>query len=732
MSKSKYTNLVCVIIICLTILVTVLFILGGSLGVVAVSSGNVPENTAFSQKDLDSSWSETDATYISLGDTVEIDGGGAAYEAGIVYIASSGTYIISGEQADTQIMVSAQDCDVQLVFAGVDIGETDEPAIYVEDANHVYLTLEEGCENRISLAGELSDEAIAEDLDSVIYSKCSLTINGAGSLSVSAESVADSDSTTQKVHGIKSTDDLIITGGTIRVNASGNALAGKDSVRICGGTFDLTAGNDGIKSNNDSDEDKGYILITDGEFTIVSSGDGIQAQTDLTVEGGCFDITAGGGSDNASAVQSDSFEMSPDNRNVPSDMDMGKGGGAPDMSGEDGSNPPDMSGEDGNNSSDINSEDAFSDNVRGEMPGGGRGKQGMQKGDQAAGDMPKGDQTVDNLLDADGKMPEGEIDEDEEASWDTESETESCKGLKAGTSMTISGGTFHVDCADDALHSDGTLTISDGTLMIGSGDDGIHAEEALLVEGGEVTVTTSYEGIESNQITITDGEIDITSSDDGMNASGGSRLTGFGMDGSMQGELNASDISSDADTSDITGTLDNTKIPGTVDTNTESGSIPVLRITGGTIHVNAGGDGLDSNGNLIVEGGLIYVDGPTNSGNGSLDYGSENGGDCVIYGGTILALGASGMEEVFSDNSDQTWIHYDFTSDFGEGDELTITDAQGKVLFEYVVNKSGNCVIFSGLELVEGETYTLTVGDQTAEVVAGESTSSGENPDFRR
>lgn len=298
--------------------------------------------------------------------------------------------------------------------------------------------------------------------------------------------------------------------------------------------------------------------------------------------------------------------------------------------------------------------------------------------------------------------------------------------------MTISGGTFHVDCADDALHSDGTLTISDGTFMIGSGDDGIHAEEALLVEGGEVTITTSYEGIESNQITITDGEIDITSSDDGMNASGGSRLTGFGMDGSMQGELNDSDISSDADTSDITGTLDNTKIPGTVDTNTESGSIPVLRITGGTIHVNAGGDGLDSNGNLIVEGGLIYVDGPTNSGNGSLDYGSENGGDCVIYGGTILALGASGMEEVFSDNSDQTWIHYDFTSDFGEGDELKITDAQGEVLFEYVVNKSGNCVIFSGLELVEGETYTLTVGDQTAKVVAGESTSSGGNPDFRR
>lgn len=868
MSKSKYTNLVCVIIICLTIFVTVLFMFGGLTGVVAVSSGNVSENVYFSEKDLDSSWNERTATYITLGDTVEIDGAGAAYEGGMVYIASAGTYVLSGEQSDVQIVVSAQDADVQLVLNGVNIEEADEPAIYVEDASHVYLTLEEGSENTISVTGELSAETIAEDLDAVIYSKCSLTVNGSGSVTVlggdiqeeseteydagsekstetqtenTAEADTEEDSSTgaendsardientaeadtegvsdtevQKLHGIKSTDDLIITSGMIRVSTSGNALAGKDSVRICGGTFDLTAGNDGIKSNNDSDEDKGYILITDGEFTIVSAGDGIQAETELSIEGGNFDLTSGGGTDNAAAQEGDSFEMID-----PGDGEAafhGTGEGMPDG----GQDMPDMDG--GGDFSNMG--DEASGSGRGGMPGGGRGmgdmpgrdrieggdqtesgmleseqaESGMSDNEQAGGGAPENDQTEGSMPDNDqtegdmpksdkteggmpggewiegdgleGERPEGDLPDsnpdmgafpgadgewsesvpenmeglpdeadkdpltEESTDQETESETDSFKGLKSGTSILISGGTFDLNCADDALHSNGAIIISDGTFLIASGDDGVHADETLLVEGGEVTITSSYEGMEANRITITDGEIDITSSDDGINANGGTNNMGFDMGGMRKGGFGSQDLN-DSNTSDNTGGAaipdDTADISGGAEppddaagtSDASESSIPMLRITGGTIHINADGDGLDSNGDLIVEGGLICVDGPVNAGNGSLDYGSENGGDCVIYEGTILALGASGMEEVFSGSSEQTFIHYDFTSNFAEGDELAITDAQGEVLFEYTVNKSGNCVIFSSAELTEGETYAVTVGEQTGEAVAGTDTSS--------
>ena len=86
---------------------------------------------------------------------------------------------------------------------------------------------------------------------------------------------------------------------------------------------------------------------------------------------------------------------------------------------------------------------------------------------------------------------------------------------------------------------------------------------------------------------------------------------------------------------------------------TTDSSLPTLKISGGTLYVNADGDGLDSNGDLIVEGGNIIVDGPTNSGNGALDSGSENGGSIVCNGGTILAIGASGMAESFESNSTQ-------------------------------------------------------------------------------
>ncbi len=145
-------------------------------------------------------------------------------------------------------------------------------------------------------------------------------------------------------------------------------------------------------------------------------------------------------------------------------------------------------------------------------------------------------------------------------------------------------------------------------------------------------------------------------------------------------------------------------------------SLPVIRITGGTITVDAGGDGIDSNGNLYVEGGLVIVNGPTSGANGALDYGSENGGECLVTGGTVLAFGSSGMAETFGSDSTQCSFICNLSSSFDEGDTLTITAEDGTVLFEQEIKKKGSSVVFSSPDLKVGDTVTLTVGDETQEI----------------
>ena len=201
---------------------------------------------------------------------------------------------------------------------------------------------------------------------------------------------------------------------------------------------------------------------------------------------------------------------------------------------------------------------------------------------------------------------------------------ESAKALKAGVDVTVMTGTFNISSADESLHSKGSLTINGGTFGIASGDDGLHADASLTVNGGEITISQSYEGIESELITINNGTIHLTSSDDGFNAAGG------------------------ADSSAVNGR------PGQ-NPFAESGDNH-LYINGGYIFVDAGGDGLDSNGPFDMTGGTVIVNGPTNNGNGPLDYtGSFN-----ITGGYLLAVGSSGMAQAPSNTSTQYAVMYNF------------------------------------------------------------------------
>lgn len=338
--------------------------------------------------------------------------------------------------------------------------------------------------------------------------------------------------------------------------------------------------------------------------------------------------------------------------------------------------------------------------------------------------------------------------------WDFDNSTSdddsvSCKGLKAGKALVISGGSITIDAQDDALHTDGDMTISGGECILSTGDDGAHAELSLTVLDGKITVLTSNEGLEANQITLAGGDLDITASDDGINANGGSDGFGGGFGGSFgggHGGMGGSFGGRRNDTNNQGGDTtppdnnnmtppDNSNMQNPPDGNASSGNPPtmpgqdatdtttddttdkqpVLLITGGKITVNADGDGLDSNGNLRVEGGDITINGPSNGGNGAIDIGTENGGAGFISGGTLIALGTSSMAENFGSTSTQCAFLVTMNS-FGAGETISITDSQGNVLYTGVTVKSANSVVFSSADLTVGETYTVTIGSSSATV----------------
>ena len=140
-----------------------------------------------------------------------------------------------------------------------------------------------------------------------------------------------------------------------------------------------------------------------------------------------------------------------------------------------------------------------------------------------------------------------------------------------------------------------------------------------------------------------------------------------------------------------------------------------MEINGGYIHILAGGDGIDSNGDLTINGGEIYIDGPSDNGNSAIDYGDWS--DAYVNGGILVAIGSSGMAEEMSDESKQSLIFAKLASQMEAG-EVTLSDNDGNVIISYTSLKSYGCVIISTADLVEGETYTLTTSGETMDIIA--------------
>lgn len=254
-------------------------------------------------------------------------------------------------------------------------------------------------------------------------------------------------------------------------------------------------------------------------------------------------------------------------------------------------------------------------------------------------------------------------------------DSESAKGLKALDNIVIQAGEFTLDTSDDSIHSNNYIGIGNGNFKIQSGDDGIHADYELIIDGGEIVIDKSYEGIESAKITINNGTIDVISSDDGINIAGGN-------DNSA------------------------TNRPGA---NNYSNSDCILTINNGTIHVDATGDGIDVNGNAYINGGTITVEGPTNSGNGALDYDRI----FAIHGGTVIASGASGMAQSATTDSKQNSVMIYFNNTYSSDDVITIIDSNNNEIMSYTSKKNYASLLFSSPSLQSNSSYTIKVNGST-------------------
>ena len=660
MSTHRYFDAICVVVLALTLLITVLFMNGEAYGIQVIVDEDAEaygHAVPFTENDKNGTWDTSRATQITLnGDEVSVFGGGAYAFDGNVMITGKGKYVISGTLADGSVIVDADSsAKIWIMLDGVDITCSTGACFDVEQADKVFLSLAEGSENRLTTLG-FSAENLTAGMDGAVFSRDDLTINGTGSLTVTAGEES----------GIVCNDELIFTGGTVTVDAAADALHVNDNLRIMEAKLNLKAGDDGISLTGLESE----LYWASGTLTATASGDGINAENNIRILDGSLTLEAGDDGISAGGITG-TLEIAGGNLQI----------------------------------------------------------------------------------------------------------TAADKGISAENTVTMTGGTVEIDAEDDGVSAVGLFRMEDGVLTITARDDGIHSDTAVEIAGGTVRIPSCYEGIEAVTIDVSGGEITIEPEDDGLNANGGTNsFGGFGgrggfgggpggmqggpgmgmpgqngenenggfeppmMPGGNENERPERPTMPDEDGNVMpelpaTGSAEEQREPGTDAAAGERPAMPMqdaastettestetwIHISGGSItvvnSVARDADGLDSNGDIIISGGVIRVS-LTNSGsNSALDCGTESGGRMEISGGEVIACGSYAMAEGFDSSSSQCSILYNIKRGAPAGTTVALEDTEGNVILSYEVPCSFSSVAISCPEMQIGETYLVAIGDSVEEI----------------
>ena len=283
MSTHRYFDAICVVVLVLTLLITVLFMNGEAYGIQVIVDEDAEaygHAALFTENDKNGAWDTARATRITLdGDEVSVFGGGAYAFDGSVMITGKGKYVISGTLTDGSVIVDTDSsAKVWIMLDGTDITCSTGACLDVEQADKVFLTLAEGSDNRLTTTG-FSEENRTAGIDGAVFSRDDLTINGSGSLTVTAAEES----------GIVCNDELVLTGGTITVDAAADALHVNDNLRIMETQLNLKAGDDGISLTGLESE----LYWESGTLTVTATGDGINAENNIRILNGSLTLEAG-------------------------------------------------------------------------------------------------------------------------------------------------------------------------------------------------------------------------------------------------------------------------------------------------------------------------------------------------------------------------------------------------------------------------------------------------------
>ncbi len=446
----------------------------------------------FTDRDMRTTYDEATAVKIELnGSSATASSNSVKIDGSTVQITEEATYLISGTLDDGMLVVNAPDtAKLQLVFDGVNITSSTSAALYILEADKVFITLAEGTQNALANGGSfvsLDDE----NIDAALYSKQDLTINGSGSLTV----------TSPAGHGIVGKDDLVITGGDLQISAASHALDANDSVRFTNAVLTATAGKDGIHCENNDETARGFVYVAGGSMDIQAEGDGISAGYYLYITGGTFDILAGGGYENGDQASSGGWGGFPGGGGWGGGW--GGGGGRPRAS---------SAGDDSTSMKGLKTADVL------RIEGGSFTIDSADDAIHADTDL--------MILGGSFTIASGDDAvhaEDTLTVTDCQMEISTCyEGLEA-LHIIISGGSIKLKATDDGLNaaggtdssgtggrddmfgggrpggfgsgnSNGSIVVSGGTLYINSSGDGMDANGTLEVSGGNVTIVGPTSG----------------------------------------------------------------------------------------------------------------------------------------------------------------------------------------------------------------------------------------------
>ena len=308
-------------------------------------------------------------------------------------------------------------------------------------------------------------------------------------------------------------------------------------------------------------------------------------------------------------------------------------------------------------------------------------------------------------------------------------------GIKGKDYVDITGGIVNVTAAQDGIKSTNTddeslgfTRLSAGSVTVSAGDDGLKAPHTLEISGGTLNIEKSNEGIEAQYINILDGDVTVNSTDDGINASlkdsssdtssdttSGTAAAGQQTQQNQNGQVQQAPAGGGAAPGGSQGsTGQNQNMPQPP----ADGAMPgggggtfevvdaAINISGGTVTVNAEGDGIDSNGTATFSGGTVTVNGPAAGGNNALD----SNGDLLLNGGTVTAGSTADMFEAPSSASTSGYLKITDSSALTQGSTVQVTDSSGTVVANYKITTSGvQLVLVSNKNIVKGQSYTVSV-----------------------